>query len=214
MNLVYTEVANEPRGHLAVESLNARPDRTYTASHGFEPTELNNGRLGTVSRPAREVANLRLPGVSISAAEVVVENDNWRHRLALSFPPGSHRIQLTVPEEVVVKTALVNGVLAFDASGATERKPRSQTLSLVYPPGGGAAIDIVTATPDAFRLAVTTWYDLPKELIAPFVGDWPDDARPFAYGPRAEKIQYFDLSAVTEEPERGGGEPSRVLFRP
>jgi hypothetical protein len=28
------------------------------------------------------------------------------------------------------------------------------------------------------------------------MGNWPDEAQPFAYGPRAENIQEFELSAV------------------
>ncbi len=45
-------------------------------------------------------------------------------------------------------------------------------------------------------MAAVTWHELPGVLVAPFMGNWPDDARPFLYGPRAEKIQEFEFGAA------------------
>ena len=42
-------------------------------------------------------------------------------------------------------------------------------------------------------LYATTWHDLPPVLVAPFMGNWPDEARPYLFGPRAELIQPFEL---------------------
>jgi hypothetical protein len=54
-------------------------------------------------------------------------------------------------------------------------------------------VDLLTTNAEPITVAAVTWHELPGVLMAPFMGNWPDDARPVIYGPRAEKIQQFDL---------------------
>lgn len=214
MNLVYVEVENEGRGRLVVESPGGRPDRNYIARHEFSSTELDNGRFGTIHRPGREVASLRLPGVSIRAAEPEPAGDGWRYRLELSHPPGLRQVRITVADGAAVQAAWVNGIVALDPAIQSGREDGSRTLRLVHPPEGRVLIDLLAAAPEALRLSAVSWHELPDALTEPFMGDWPDDAQPFDFGPRAEKIQYFDLAAASRGPERAGGETSPDLHRP
>jgi len=193
MKLMYTEVDGEPRGHLVVESPGGRYDAEYVESHDFVPTELRNGRLGTVQRPAREVQRLDLPGVALGVASALPEGDGWRRRLELTYPEGSRFVQLTLPADIGLQSATVNGVLALDAAQRPPGKRKSDLLRLFHPPGTQATIELQTATPAAFTLAAVTWHDLPALLTAPFMGNWPDSARPAHYPPRAEKIQRIEV---------------------
>ena len=90
----------------------------------------------------------------------------------------------------------VNGVLALDNSIGTKQKSSVDSLQLVYPGGGPVKFELHSTSAESFTLAAVTWHDLPSVLIAPFMGNWPDEAQPYMYGPRAEKIQEFKLSSV------------------
>ena len=105
-------------------------------------------------------------------------------------------MRLAIPQEAGLTKAWVNGELALDKSIETKHKSTIDSLQLVYPGGGPVKFEILTTSPEAFTLAAVTWHDLPSVLIAPFMGNWPDEAQPFEYGPRAEKIQEFKLSAA------------------
>jgi hypothetical protein len=197
MTLVYSEVEGAPSGHLALESLVGSPDRDYANSHDFADTELNNGRLGTVRRPAREVSALDLPGVTVTAGDAQPADGGWRRSLRLEFPPGTRFLQLTFPEGSGLQKAWVAGLPALDTSLERKQKRKLPVVRLVYPPQGPLVIDLLTTNAAAFTAAVVTWHELPGVLTAPFMGNWPDDARPVIYGPRAEKIQQFEVPAVT-----------------
>ena len=197
MKLMYTEVDGEPRGHLVVDSPGGRYDEDYVESHDFVPTELRNGRLGTVQRPAREVQRLDLPGVALEVESALPEGDGWRRRLELTYPKGSRFVQLSLPADIGLQSATVNGVLALDAAQRPPGKRKSDVLRLFHPPGTQATIELQTATPAAFTLAAVTWHDLPAFLTAPFMGNWPDSARPAHYPPRAEKIQRIEVPTAS-----------------
>ena len=47
--------------------------------------------------------------------------------------------------------------------------------------------------PDPFQLELVSWHELPGVLVAPFMGNWPDDAQPNQFGQRAEKVQRVDV---------------------
>jgi hypothetical protein len=197
MALVFSEVEGAPSGHLALESLVGRPDRDYANGHDFADTELNDGRLGTVRRPAREVSALDLPGVTVTAGDAQPADGGWRRSLRLEFPPGTRFLQLTFPEGSGLQKAWVAGLPALDTSLERKQKRKLPVVRLVYPPQGPLVIDLLTTNAAAFTAAVVTWHELPGVLTAPFMGNWPDDARPVIYGPRAEKIQQFEVPAVT-----------------
>jgi hypothetical protein len=90
----------------------------------------------------------------------------------------------------------VNGELALDTEIETKNTRNVDTLQLVYPGNGPLKLELLTGSAEGFTMAAVTWHDLPGVLVAPFVGNWPDNARPFLYGPRAEKIQEFEFSAA------------------
>ena len=204
MALMYSEVEGAGRGHVVLESVYRRPDLDYARSHDFEETELNDGRLGTVRRPAREVAALDLPGVVLTIGETRPAGEEgeggWRRSLRVQPPPGTPLLQLTFPSEIDLRQAWVDGVLAHDASAVHKpgRKQESKQpfLRLVHPGAGPIEIELLTATAGAFALSAVTWHALPGVLTAPFMGNWPDEARPAFKGPRAEKIQRFELPAA------------------
>jgi hypothetical protein len=67
---------------------------------------------------------------------------------------------------------------------------------VINPGSESIQIGLLTTSMDEITLSATTWHDLPAVLVAPFMGNWPDNARPNHFGPRAEKIQSFELDAA------------------
>lgn len=193
MTLMYSEVEGEPRGFIAVESLVSQPDRAYAESHGFVPARLNDGRLGSVERPVREVAALGLPGVMLKPGSLRKEQDGWRRTLELQSPVEQRFVQISIPLEPGLQKAWVNGELALDTSLVTKQKRNYTTIRLINAGAGPFELELLTSTPDAFTAAIVTWHDLPGLLSAPFLGNWPDNARAAYYGPRAEKIQEIQV---------------------
>lgn len=196
MALKYSEVEGESTGHLVVESIYKVHDEDFASGHGFVMTELNSGRLGTVDRPAREVAMLGLPGIAITRGAISRDESGWRREFQLQLPERSRMLRLTMPKEAGLTKAWVDGELAYDSSIETKHQRKTDGLQLVYPAANPVKIELLTSTPGPFTLAAITWHDLPSVLVAPFMGNWPDDAQPFLFGPRAEKIQEFDVEAA------------------
>jgi len=118
----------------------------------------------------------------------------WLWEFTLEPPAGSPLLQLTFPEESGLLQVRVNGVLALDTSIETKRKRSDHTLRLVYPGATSLKIELLTETNTGFTADGLSWHKLPDVLVAPFTGYWPDDAQPFLYGPRAEKIQKFEFT--------------------
>ena len=54
-------------------------------------------------------------------------------------------------------------------------------------------VELLTDAPDPFQIDVVSRHELPGVLVAPFMGNWPDDAQPKQYGKRAEKVQRVEL---------------------
>jgi hypothetical protein len=200
MTLMYREVAGADSGQIVLESVNRQPDLDYARGHGFETAALNDGRFGTTERPARTVAALELPGVELLAANAVSEGGAVRQTLELQTPPGIRLLLLTLPPAAGLQKAWVDGVLALDTSLETKRQRKSTSVAVVYPGAQPLRIELLLADAAATRLAALTWHALPGVLTAPFMGNWPDDAQPAFYGPRAEKIQEFDLASPLASP--------------
>jgi hypothetical protein len=193
MTLMYTEVGGAEQGHIVLESLYRQPDMRYARSHDFELQDLNDGRLGTVQRPARTVAALQLPGVNPVSQQVTETDEGFLWRLQMALPPGSRFLRVTIPEEAGLLKAWVNGQLALDTGIEIKQSRPRNSVRLLYPGPGSVEFEFLTESGDAAPAAVVTWHDLPGVLTAPFMGNWPDDARPAQYGPRAEKIQRIEL---------------------
>jgi hypothetical protein len=85
--------------------------------------------------------------------------------------------------------------LALDTSLESKHQRQADSLRLVNPGKSSFEIRLLTRSPDAINLSVVTWHDLPDVLVAPFMGNWPEDAQPVRYGPRARKIQRLTLNA-------------------
>ena len=124
------------------------------------------------------------------------EEKGWRRELRIDLPENSRMLRLTVPRSIGLEKAWVNGELALDVSIESKYEHSVNSLELVYPGAGPITVGLHTTGPEAFSIAAVTWHDLPDVLVAPFMGGWPDDAQPFVYGPRAEKIQEFELGAA------------------
>jgi hypothetical protein len=196
MTLMYSEVEGDSQGNLVIESLYRTPDTEYARAQGFEFTEIDNGRLDTVSRPARPVAALGLPGLSLSDQQVEQTERGVRRRFLLNIPADSEGVRLTLPESAGLSMAWVDGELALDTSIPTKQQRPRHALSLVNPGPGPMTIELLTESDQPLPLAAVTRFELPAGLVEPFMTDWPKDAQPFLYGPRAEKIQEFTLNGV------------------
>jgi hypothetical protein len=193
MTLMYREVAGSDTGYVVLESIYGDFDREYAAGHGFEPTVLTTRDGKTEERPARSVRALNLEGIALEVLGGRQEADGWRRGLRVRPPDRSPLLWLTFGEEAGLSKAWVNGILAFDGSIDSKHHDRPPSLFLVHPGGGDLRIELLTSERKPLPLYATTWHDLPSVLTSPFMGNWPDDAQPFLFGPRAEKIQSFEL---------------------
>jgi hypothetical protein len=196
MTLMFSEVEGEGNGYLVLESIYQQHDRKYAKGHAFDMKEINSGLLGKTRRPVREVSPLGLPGIGLTAQSTRQEEDGWHREFTISLPPDSRILKLAFPKEAGLGKAWVNGELALDTGIETKQKREVDTLQLVYPGSGPLKLELLVGSGEGFTMAAVTWHELPAVLVAPFMGNWPDDARPFLYGPRAEKIQEFDLGPV------------------
>jgi hypothetical protein len=193
MTLMYSEVEGEDTAYVVLESIYQRHDKKYAKGHAFEMTELNSGQLGTVSRPVREVSPLGLPGIRLVDLGSREEEGAFIHEFNLEPPAETPLIRLTIPLDAELTRAWVNGELALDTSIETKRRRGSYRLQLVNPGNDTINIRLENGSEEALTFAAVSWHELPAILVSPFMGNWPDDAQPFYYGPRAEKIQEFLL---------------------
>jgi hypothetical protein len=193
MTLMYSEVEGSQSGYVVLESLHRTHDSKYARGHGFEAVELDTGWPERSVEPAREVPALNLPGVRLTEQDVHEEGDSWRHRFVLQLPEQTKFLQLIIARESELQEAWIDGQLALDKSLKSKHKSAADSLSLVYPGDGPVEIELLTAGPDTITLSALTWHDLPAVLTAPFMGNWPDNAQPNQYGPRAVKLQRIEL---------------------
>jgi hypothetical protein len=193
MTLMYREIEGAETGHVVLESVYRRHDANYAKGHGFITNALDTGTGETVERPVREVKALNLPGVNLEDRGGEPAENGWRRTVLIEPTGRTPLLRLVFGEGSSVTRAWVNGVLALDTSIASKHENRSESIELVHP--GTEPIEIVlrTAGRETLPLTVVSWHDLPSVLVAPFMGNWPDDARPFLYGRRAEKLQMFSL---------------------
>jgi hypothetical protein len=202
MTLMYREVEGDEGGYLVLESLYERHDAKYAAGHGFEPVVLPSGRFEPVERPARTVSALELPGIVLEDRGGRPVEAGWRRTLWMDAPARSPLVRLSFAEHAVPTKAWVNGVLALDTAIESKSGKPIRSLNLVHPGTSRIELTLLTEDNSPLQLRATSWHELPSVLVVPFLGNWPDDARPMGYGPRAERIQSFELSseAVIEEP--------------
>ena len=146
-----------------------------------------------VARRPLLVEALGLQGVSLQQSDAVIEDSMWRRDLAIDLPADAPVLFLTLPAEAELKRAMINGELAFDASLQSRRSSSRYYLRIVNPGSETLQISLLTERDKPFTMAAVTWHELPAVLIAPFMGNWPGDAQPNKYGPRAEKIQLFEI---------------------
>jgi len=196
MTLMYSEVEGSDTAHVVLESIYKRHDKGYAKKNKFEMKELNSGRLGTVDRPVREVPPLKLPGVTLVGQEIQSVDEAYRRKLTLDLPENSRYLRLSFPLDIDLHMAWVNGVPALDPSIDSKRERKVYSLALVYPGTDLIEIELLTGSGQSETMAAVTWHELPGVLTAPFLGNWPDEAQPFLFGPRAEKIQQITLSAI------------------
>jgi hypothetical protein len=193
MSLMYQESDGVDSGFVVLESRFGTPDRDWARKHLFENRSLDTGRLGTADRLVREVDRLDLPGIEVSQSEPEEISGKWSRRLEVRFTGESPVLFLAIPLDSGLLQARVNGELALDVALESKRKRSRFGLRLVHPGSGPLDIELVTDRAAPFRMEAVTWQDLPSVLLAPFMGYWPGDAQPYYYGPRAEKIQAFEV---------------------
>lgn len=200
MTLMYSGVEGEDTGYIVLESLNRRHDRKYADGHAFEMKEVNSGRLGTVLRPVREVDSLDLPGIQLEQSRAGQTGEGFVREFDISVPGDGRFLRLAIPKTVGLQKAWINGELALDNSLESKHKRTTDQLQVMYPLNGQVKLEMQMRSAAPFTMAAVTWHELPGILLAPFMGNWPDDARPVHYGPRAENIQEFEFGAIAALP--------------
>ena len=135
----------------------------------------------------------------VSEQEGAAGEDGWRREFRIELPARVPLLKLAIPKDAGVSRAWVNGELALDNSIESKYKRDIDVLRLVWPGDGPVTVSLLTPERRPLRMSALTWHDLPPVLVAPFMGNWPRDAQPFLFGPRAEKIQEFDFPAVPVE---------------
>jgi hypothetical protein len=191
MTLMYREVAGESSGYVVLESLHGHHDKSYARSHDFESVEIDNGRLGLTERPVRSVKAIGLPQIEFQQIAQDGGAGN-RYELVFDVPFDTPYMRLALPEDLLNR-AWVNGELAVDPELERKRDGRIDSIRLVHPGRGQIRVVLETTASAPFTVAAVTWHDLPSVLVAPFMGNWPDEAQPYHYGPRAELIQRFEI---------------------
>jgi hypothetical protein len=197
MSLIYHENEGDESAYVVLESFFGMHDHEYARGHGFVPVKLDTGWPEHAEHPVREVPKLNLPGVNVTDIHTQPEGDAWRHRIELQLPDRTPFLQLVVSREIQLQKAWVDGQLALDTSLESKQDPPADFLRLVYPPATTVEIELLTAGPGAFTIPVITWHELPGVLTAPFMGNWPSEAQPLFYGPRAQKVQKITLGPAT-----------------
>ncbi len=193
MTLMYSESDGGENGFIVLESRFDRPDRDWAKKQLFEDREINSGLLDTVERPVREVERLDLPGIELLQGDAGLLDGNWRRELTVRFAVESPVLFLTLPLDSGLREVFVNGELALDTSIPSKRSRSRFGIKLIHPGPEPVRIELLTDRPDPFRMSAVTWHELPAVLVAPFMGFWPHDAQPYYYGPRAERIQEFEI---------------------
>jgi len=199
MTLMYSEVEGSETGYVVLESLFTSVDEDYASGHGFKPVELDSGWSQATERPARAVPALNLPGMEVMAQSTQKEETGWSHSFVLQAPEKLEFLMLVIAEESGLEKAWVDGQLALDTSLESKHQRQADSLQLVNPGKSVFEIRLLTRSPDAISLAVVTWHELPKVLVAPFMGNWPEDAQAAPFRSRARKIQRIELGAHLSE---------------
>ena len=195
MTLMYSEVAGSETGYVVIESLFTSHDEDYASGHGFEPVELDSGWSKPTERPARAVTALNLPGVEVNAHSVRREEAGWSHSFVLRAQEGLEFLALVIAKESGLEKAWVDGQLALDTSLESKHQRQADSLRLVNPDKSSFEIRLLTRGPEAVGVAIVTWHELPRVLVAPFMGNWPDDAQAVVFRSRARKVQRIELEA-------------------
>jgi len=193
MTFMYSEVEGSETGHIVLESIFTSFDKEYASGHGFKLVELDSGWSQATGRPARVVPALNLPGVKINAHRVRHEEGGWRHSFILHSQDRLKFLMLIFARESGLEKAWVDGQLALDTTLESKHQRRADSLRLVYPDKSSFEIQLLTRSQKTVSLAVVTWHQLPNVLVAPFLGNWPEDAQSAIFGSRARKVQRIDL---------------------
>jgi hypothetical protein len=193
MTLIYSETEGEETAYVVLESINGNHDEDYARGHGFELLELNSGWPQPSERPVRTVPPLNLPGVEVTGQSKQREESGWRHSFVLHVPERLEFLRLVMADANELEKAWVDGQLALDTSIESKHQGRIDSLHLINPGNGPFEIQLLTRNRNPVRIYATTWHELPDMLVIPFMGNWPDDAQPVHYGPRARKVQQIML---------------------
>ena len=199
MTLMYSEVEGSETGYVVLESVFTSYDEDYASGHGFKPVELDSGWPQATERPARVVPALNLPGMDVTAQSTQKEEAGWSHSFVLQAPERLEFLMLIIARESGLEKAWVDGQLALDTSLESKHQRQADSLRLVNPGKSLFEIRLLTRSPDAISLSVVTWHELPKVLVAPFMGNWPEDAQAAPFRSRARKIQRITLDAHLSE---------------
>mgnify|MGYP001817877228 FL=1 len=195
MNLIYNEAPGSQTGQLVLESIYRRPDMDYANGHDFVMTPVDYGWPEPSERPIREVPLRNLPGLTMTMQSIQNEGMSWRRRFVLDMPESTPMVQLVIASDQLLEKAWVNGLLALDKSIQDKNSRPADRLRVIYPGAGPLEFELLTGSDETLTFAAVTWYPMPAVLTAPFMGNWPEDAQPFLYPPRAQKVQRFELKA-------------------
>lgn len=196
MSLNYIGEEGSDTAHLILQSPRNGYDRSYARGHEFELLEINSGWPEPIERPARIVPTLDLPGLTVSDHSSRQDETSWRRRMVVQLPQDQRYLRLIMPAEIELEKVWVNGQLALDKSMPSRHRRAADSLRLISPGAGPFVIELLTGSEQQFRLSAVTWHDLPGVLSAPFLGNWPENAKALHSAPHASLVQYVQVPAA------------------
>ncbi len=196
MAVMLRQDRDQQQAWLVLESVYGSPDPVYAKKHGFAPVSLEgiDGEPREVLARATSLLDLAEISVTANTIEAADKQDGrQRQVLDLLIPTGVRQLVFSFPRHADLRQAMVDGQLAF----AAERKPRHQQkhqrLMINHPPPGALRIEFESAGQLTGDLLLNARFDLPAELLEPYMADWPDDAQPAFLGPRVVQVSHIKL---------------------
>ncbi len=196
MALMVRQDPGRQQAWLVLESVYGSPDPVYAKKHGFARTNLE-GLDGEPRKVlARETSLLDLPEISVTANTIEAadrESGRQRQLMELLIPAGVKQLVFSFPQQAGLWQIMVDGQLAFAAERKSRHQRKHQRLMINHPPPGPMRIEFESTVQVSGDLLLNARFDLPAELLEPYMADWPDDAQPAFLGPRVLQISHIKL---------------------
>lgn len=196
MEIMVWQEDSQPETWAVLESMPGRPDPVFARNHDFTLIDLPS--LDGTHRPvfAHPIPPLELPAIAEIGRMVQNTGGQGNHRryvLELDVPMGVRLLSFHFPRNAALRSAKVNGQLAFDASLKSRAWARERRIAVNHPLAGINRFVFEAADAKAMDITMVARYDLPEVLWQSFKDDWPGDAQPAFKGHRVLQISHLAL---------------------